>query len=312
MDSRSRLDENPSRAPNYPATDREERLLRMVDDLRTRQVVANAEGGRTGFRRAHGPGVLLAIVLVLMGTAAAFLHISGPSHVHRDAPPDSAVGTAPVQSAPAPAPADQPVAPPNIAQPRPPENMAKVDAHADGSANPAPVNSVPGALSLSIPHPPQSSPAEQRAPDPPDVAAAATPSAAVTPRPKYSDPVAPQHEPNAVASPPPTGAVAEVAEPDTAKPELWVYYPLGSSRAEANARSLAARIASNLSSSGFKAQANLSGEAVIKFSEERHHALARMIGKSLGDSGYGWKIEKTSSSVGSHRNIIEVWLPMKS
>jgi hypothetical protein len=74
---------------------------------------------------------------------------------------------------------------------------------------------------------------------------------------------------------------------------------------------LAARIGSNLTSSDFNAQTNLPNDAVIKFSEERNHALALMIGKSLGDSGYRWKIEKSSSSVGSHRNMIEVWLPMK-
>jgi hypothetical protein len=312
MESRSRSDENPARASNYSATEREEQLLRMLDKLRTRQIVANAEGGQTGLRRAHMPAVLLAIVLVLMGTAAAFLHISGSSHVHRDAPPESAVGTAPVQSAPAPALADQPAVPPTMAQPRSPENMAEADAPADRPVNPAAVNALPGALSLAIPHPSQSSPAEQRAPDPPDVAAAATPSAPVTPQPKYIEPVAPQHEANAVASPPPTGVVAEVPEPDTAKPDLWIYYPSGSLRAQAYARTLAARIASNLSSSDFKAQADLPGGAVIKFSDERHHALARMIGKSLGDSGYGWKIEKTPNSDVSHRNIIEVWLPMKS
>jgi hypothetical protein len=164
---------------------------------------------------------------------------------------------------------------------------------------------------LGIPHPSESARAEQRAPDPPNIAEAATPSAAVTPQPKSIDPVAPPHEVDAVASPPPTNAVAEIAEPETAKPVLWVHYPHGSSRAEASARSLAVRIGSNLTSSDFKAQVNLPNDAMIKFSEESHHALARMIGKLLGDSGYRWKIEKTRSSVGSHRNVIEVWLPMK-
>jgi hypothetical protein len=66
-----------------------------------------------------------------------------------------------------------------------------------------------------------------------------------------------------------------------------------------------------LTSSDFKARTDLPDDAVIKFAEERNHALARMIGKSLGVLGYRWRIENTSSSVGSHRNMIEVWLPMK-
>jgi hypothetical protein len=162
-------------------------------------------------------------------------------------------------------------------------------------------------------NPPPSAPAlaEQSPADPPNLAEAPTPPAVVTTPPNSIEPPAPRHEADAVASPPPTVAAAEVPEPETAKPVLWVYYPHGSSRAEANARSLAARIGSNLTSSDFKAQTNLPNDAVIKFSEERNHALARTIGKSLGDSGYRWKIEHTSSSVETHRNMIEVWLPMK-
>jgi hypothetical protein len=113
-----------------------------------------------------------------------------------------------------------------------------------------------------------------------------------------------------VASSPPR-AEAEVAEPEAAKPLLCVYYLHGSSRAEANARSLAARVGPNLIGSEFKAETDLPDDAVIKFSEERNHAVARMIGKSLGDSGYRWKIEKARALIQSDRNIIEVWLPMK-
>ena len=201
--------------------------------------------------------------------------------------------------------------PPKIAQPQPPESVAEVDAPTDRPVNPAPIRPVPGAPSLSNPHPSAPALAEQSAADPPNLAEAPTPQAAVTTPPKSIEPVAPRREADALASPPPTVAAAEVSEPETAKPVLWVYYPQGSSRAEANARSLAARIGSNLTSSDFNARTNLPNDAVIKFSEERNHALARMIGKSLGDSGYRWKIENTSSSVGSHRNMIEVWLPMK-
>jgi hypothetical protein len=216
-----------------------------------------------------------------------------------------------VQSVPQPAPLSQPPPPPKTAPPRPPESVAEVDAPTDRPVSPAPIRPVPQAPSSSNLHPSESALAEQGAAEPPDVAEATTPPAAVTTRPEAVEPRAPTHEAEAVASPPPPRPVAEISEPETAKPVLWVYYPQGSLRAAANARSLAARIDSHLASSDFKAQTSLPNDAVIKFSEETNHLLARMIGKSLGGSGYRWKIENTSGSVGLHRNMIEVWLPMK-
>jgi hypothetical protein len=125
------------------------------------------------------------------------------------------------------------------------------------------------------------------------------------------EPRALRHEADAAAAPPPARAEAEVSEPETAKPVLLVYYPHGSRRGEATARSLAARIGSVVTSSDIKAPTSLPDDAMIVFSEERNHEFARMIGKSLGDSGYRWRFEKIPSLVGSHRNMIEVWLPMK-
>jgi hypothetical protein len=208
MDSRSRLNEGPAKAPKSFGTDREERLLRFVDILRTEQVRAsigaNAEGGGTGFRRWRG------LALFLTDTV-------------------------------------EPTAPP----------------------------------------------------------------AAIATRPDPIEPRALRHEADAAAAPPPARAEAEVSEPETAKPVLLVYYPHGSRHGEATARSLAAPIGSVVTSSDIKAPTSLPDDAMIVFSEERNHEFARMIGKSLGDSGYRWKIEKIPSPVGSHRNMIEVWLPMK-
>jgi hypothetical protein len=110
----------------------------------------------------------------------------------------------------------------------------------------------------------------------------------------------------------PTTTAAEAAQSDSAEPVLRVYYPHGSSRAEATARTLFQRIDSSLAGSEFQAQADLPNEAVIGFSEEKNHALARVIGKSLGQAGYRWKIENASASSGSPRNIIEVWLPRRA
>jgi hypothetical protein len=309
-DCRSRLDEDPASVSNGRGTDREERLLRFVDILRADQVRASivAEGDKAGFRRWRGPGRLLAVVIIAIGAAAAFLQASKPPHVYPDAQPDSAVGTALVQSASEPARLSQRDLPLKIVQPQPHKDVADVHVPTDRPVDPAPIRPVPEALS-SNPHPSEPVLAEQQVADPPDIAEATTPPAAVTMQPKSTDLLAPRHEADALASRPLTRIAAEVSESETAKPILRVYYPYGSSRAEANARGLSARIDSNLTSSDFEAQTNVPIDAVIKFSEERNHALARMIGRSLGDSGYRWKIENTSSAVGSGRNVIEVWLP---
>jgi hypothetical protein len=310
-DCRSRLDKDPTRPSNDRGADREERLLRFVDILRTEQVrasiVANAEDGKAGFRRWRGPGLLLTVVIITMG-AAAFLQASGPPQVDSDAQPDAAVGMALVQWASEPVYLGQRVLPPRITQPQPPEGVAEVDVPAEARISPAPFRPVPGALSLSNPDPSEPVLAAQQVADPPEITETTTPPGDVTMQPKSIDLLAPRHEVNAQVGPPPA-KTAETAESETAKPVLRIYYPHGSSRAEANARSLSARIDSVLTSSDFEAQINLPNDAVIKFSEERNHALARMIGNSLGDSSYRWKIENTSSAVGSHRNLIEVWLP---
>jgi hypothetical protein len=133
----------------------------------------------------------------------------------------------------------------------------------------------------------------------------------VAARPDTIEPLAPNHEADVSNAPPSAQAKPEVSELETAKPVLLVYYPYGSRRGEATARSLARRIASEVTSSDIRAPTNLPDEAIIKFSEERNHELGRMIGKSLGDSGYRWKVEKIPTRRGSHRNRIEVWLPMK-
>jgi hypothetical protein len=146
--------------------------------------------------------------------------------------------------------------------------------------------------------------------DPADITGTTAPPAAIATRPDPIESRPLRHEPDAVAAPP-VRAEAEVSEPETAKPVLSVYYPHGSRRGEATARILATRIGSEVTSSDIKTPTSLPDDAMIVFSEERNHEFARMIGKSLGDSGYRWKIEKIPSPVGSHRNMIEVWLPMK-
>jgi hypothetical protein len=119
----------------------------------------------------------------------------------------------------------------------------------------------------------------------------------------------PQHTTGVPADPSPTQAEAAISE--TGKPALRIYYLFESPVAAKNAQSLATRIGAELTRSDFKAESDLPKHAAIRISEERNHALARTIGQSLGDLGYGWEIENLSGLTQSRRNVIEIWLPAK-
>jgi hypothetical protein len=313
MDSRSRLNDRPAEAPETPGTDREERLLRFVDILRAEQIRASiradAEGGGTGLRRWRGLALFLVVVVTAIG-AAAFLKAPGGSPVRPNAEHDSAAGTASVQ-APAPTPLNQSAPPPQIAHTRAAESVPEANAPTGGPVTLNPNPPVAGVLSSSNALPPGSAPAQQGAAVSPNTTGPTAPPAAVAALPDTIEPLTPGHEADALAASPPTMTGPEVSEPETTKPALLVYYPHGSRRGEANARSLATRIGSDVRSSDIKAATGLPNDAIIKFSEERNHELAQMIGKSLGHSGYRWRSEKIATRVGSHRNTIEVWLPMK-
>jgi hypothetical protein len=104
---------------------------------------------------------------------------------------------------------------------------------------------------------------------------------------------------------------------ESAKPTLWVYYPFGSTLAGESARNLAIRVGATITAADFRPQANLPRAAdlpkvaVIRFSEERNHSLARVIGNTVGALGYSWKIESAVNMSGAQRNTVEVWLPTK-
>jgi hypothetical protein len=313
MDSRSRLDEHSAGVSNDARTDREERLLRFVDILRTEQVrasiVAKDEGGGTIIRRWRAIGLLLAGAVIVIGTATAFLQVSGRSHVHPNLPSQPPVAVAPVPPAATPDRSAQRVLTPKIGQPLPHEGVAENDPATNAPVAPAPNRPIPEALPLSN-QPSEDAPPEQNATDPSN-SAEATPPAAVTAKPNPIEPSGPGREADVATSLQPAKPTQEVVESETAKPVLLVYYPKGSPRAEVNAWSLSVRTGSDVANSDFKAQTNLPSDAVVKFAGERNHALARLIGKYLGDAGYSWKIENATGAVDSHRNTIEVWLPMK-
>jgi hypothetical protein len=267
MDIRSRSGEDPATAPNSPGTDREERLLRFVDSLRAEQIrasaAANAEGDKAGFSRP-GRGLLWVVVLAVMGTAAALLLVLGPPHVHQNAVPSPATGTALVQSAPQPALIGQPTPLGKSAEPQPSEKVTESGAATIGPDATAPIRLMPGAPSSSSPHPSEPVPAEERTAEPPNAAAAATPPAVAPTRPEPIVPLPPQQEAGAAASPSPTRATVAVSEPETIQPVLRVYYPHGSLRGEANARSLAAQIGSNVARADVEAQSDLTMVAVVR------------------------------------------------
>jgi hypothetical protein len=344
MDSRSGLHEDAAKTPNSFAKEREERLLRAVDFLRAEQVrgsaVTGAEADRAVFGRWRRVGLLGAAVVAVMAGAAVLLRGPGPPRVHQDAPPDSAIGTALVQPAPQPAPPGQPAVPNEVLSP---EGVPEAGAKTTMLEHPAPIPVNPGAPLPGDPDPSGPALAEHSVVDSPNTATAAMPAAAATTPSEAIEPVAPEHDAGAAASLPPAAltpagaatppeavepvvpghdavaaatlaqAGAADADPEsaTAKPVLWLYYAFGSSVAEQNAHAVAARIGENITSADFKAQTDSPKDAVIRFSEERNHTLARAIGKSLGDSGYRWRIESSASSAGPRRNIVEVWLPAK-
>jgi len=238
----------------------------------------------------------LVVVVIAVGAAAALLKAPGPSPVRPNAAHDSAAGTASVQAA-APAPPSLSAPPPQTAPSRASESMPGPVAPSGGPVTLNPNPPVAGMLSSSNALPPGSAPAQQGAAVSPNTTGPTAPPAAVAARPATIEPLAPRHEADALAAPPPTRAEPKVSEAETTKPVLMVYFPHGSRRGEANARSLATRIGSEVTSSYIKAATHLPADAIIRFSEERNHELARMIGTSLGHSGYRWRVEKTPTRI---------------
>jgi hypothetical protein len=174
--------------------------------------------------------------------------------------------------------------------------------------NPSMIIPLPEALAQG--NPPQPPPAVERQGTPRSgiAEAAASPDASLATT-RSADVPTLQHEAAAPPGQPVAAVTANVSGSESDKPALVVYFPRGSLRAETNARSLSTRIGSDLAKSDFEAQPTLPDDAVIKFSDESNHKLARFVGKSLGDMGYRWRIENTSGSAGAVRNKIEVWLP---
>jgi hypothetical protein len=309
MDSRSQLDEHPARISNGTHADREERLLRLVDILRTEQMRASVvepdDAAKKTNPRWRSIGLILAIAVLVIAAGVTVLRVADPFHIHPASPPKPLGKLAPVQPATGSDLSGKSVDPANARQAQPHEGLSET-----GPATNAPSanRQVPESLPSGTP---QAAPSGQSVANPPNGAEAVAPPAAVTARPNPVGALAPEHKADVVADPQSALAEQEAAEPATAKPVLRVYYPKGSMHAEVSAWSLSVRSRSDIASSDFRLQTNASGDALVKFSDERNHAVARLIGKYLGDAGYSWKIVNTTGSADSQRNIVEVWLPTK-
>jgi hypothetical protein len=320
MDGRSRLHEDSVTASGAPVSEREARLLRLVDIMRAEREGASggesAEDGGSGFRWWRGVGLILAGVVGVTAAVVVFLHNPGPTGVRRDAPHDPVAGTA-MQVQPVPDPVASVQRYPSPSTPPPSTVQASPAAGAAEAVRPG----EPGTGASAPSGPSQAAVAEPREAEPPAAAVAPAPPEAVSTPTQSVAPAAPPHEAEAASGAPPTQSVAPLAPPHAAEaasgvppaeaaaggPDLRVYYPAGSSRAEASARNLTARIGSNVTNSDVRAESSPPDHAVIRFSGERDHTLARMIGRSLGDAGYRWTIENTRS----RSDTIEVWLPAK-
>ena len=268
-----------ARASDGHGTDREERLLRMADILRTEQVsastVAEKEIAMTGFHRRSGLGAWV-IVFILMGVAALLL-IFRPTHPILS----ERIG--------------------KVKQPQPSDGAGDADVATERpirlSLSPLPEDH---AQSLPI--------TEHQETRRSDIAEAATSLAGSIAETDSVDLSTPRPEANLPANPPLAAITGGVSHSNPNK-ALLVYVPHSSLRAETNARSLLARINVDLTVFASESKSALPDDAVIKFSAESNHALARTVGKSLGDLGYRWRIENSSDLVAARRNFVEVWLP---
>jgi hypothetical protein len=296
----SQLNESSPRDVNGRGTDREERLLRLVDILRTEQIsadtVADTEVGKISLHRWRGP-CFWAIVVILMG-AAALLLASRPNLVSADVRPDLPHEPGyPIQLG----------LTAKIAQPLR-DGTGDTHVSTDKPINPSFITPFPEGLPQGDPL--QSPPIiEHQVADRPSLAKAATSLDGNIAATKPDDVIVPKHEADSPANPTSAALIGDVSGSKTNKPALMVYFPRGSLRAETNAENLAVRVDANLAKADFEAQSTLPDDAVIKYSGEGGHKLARVVGKSLGDFGYRWRIVNSSSPVGAHGSMIEVWLP---
>ena len=196
--SRSRPEKDTARVSDGHGTDREERLLRLVDILRTEQVrgsiVANTEDDKTRLHRWRGPCVL-AVVIVLMG-AAVLLQASRQAHVYSDVqsdlPTEPAHLSLPDLSA-------------KVVQPQPRGGTGDVGISPDRPADLALIPLLPEALPQGNSHRSQPLLTEHRVTDSADITEATTPPDTAIAEREPIDLHALRHEAVSLAKPPLAG-----------------------------------------------------------------------------------------------------------
>jgi hypothetical protein len=323
MDTKSRLADDPAAGEGSEELSPQERLQRLADafdaggdwpDGHISELVAAAQErpGRvnvaTAENRPNSSGwwrnvvLFFVIVAAVTGVAGAILQIFGPARVQQDNANRPAQSSGPMPSGPQAAP------PATAAQPQPAQAAADVN-----TAKPLPtyrpLGRVPAAPAPNNAVPSGSATTRQGVDSPQKTPTAAVPAAVDATRPDVAKTVAPPRAQAVVNEPESAAGAASIS--DAGPPSLSIIYQLGSGPAEDSARSLKAQMGSNVTSVDLSPRPDVPKVAVIRYSQERHHALARSIGPLLTNMGYTWKIESAASSTDSARGMIEVSLPPK-
>jgi hypothetical protein len=336
MDIRLESAEEADKAPDSDEVSPEERLQRLVlDSLRAEQeqpvdapAVASPEPVRAETGGWRGLNLFLALVIAGAAAGGSLLLIIGQHDFGQDAPPRSTIATGPIHAAslPAPLPAALPVplpaplsptvtvAPPPVPPEQPPRPAQL--AVEPGAVSVQPDNTTPSHSDPAVP-PSRGLQSLTTEPAKPMVETLPSPTATtasrpdVVVRPEVSKMPTVQHDAGTAASLSAARVPATVHEAEIDKPVLWVYYPFGATLAGENARTLASRIGSDVSSVDFIGLAEVPKIAVIRFSQERNVTLSKAMGKALANLGYRWRLEDGSNAGGAPHNMIEIWLPTK-
>jgi hypothetical protein len=94
--------------------------------------------------------------------------------------------------------------------------------------------------------------------------------------------------------------------------ELTIHYSAKSISSGTEASRIAARLAPRFGMVETGEEAEVPETAIVRFFFSEDHSTARAVASILGELGYAWRIENSSSQLRrSGARVIEVWLPMR-
>jgi hypothetical protein len=326
MDTKSRLADNPAAGESGDELSPQERLQRLADAFdagpdwpeghiselvaAAQKKPARAEAVASVENRPDGSGwrrnvvLFFVIVAAVTGVAGAILQLFGPGRVQQGDSTRSTLSSGPIPS------------PPQAAPPATSAQLQSGQTAADANATKvlAPYRPLGRAPAVPAPNnavPPGSAITRQSVDTPQKALANATPPAVDPTRPDVAKPVTSQRAPAVVTEAAPAAGAASISDADAGRPSLSIVYQAGSGSAEDSARSLKAQVGSNVTGVDLNPRSDLPKVAVIRYSQEKNHALARSIGPLLTNMGYSWRIESGATATDSPRGVIEVSLPTK-